>query len=464
MKTFNYLFSKLSLLLLIITFVSCDNNDDDDYVNPVPDSVVTYALADEDYTSLVAALQAADGNLVDALSGSGPFTVLAPTNEAFSAFLSDNGFASLSDVPTDVLSQVLLNHVIPANVWSGDIVSAGSGYTTTLATGAGDRPMSLFFDSSNGVMFNGVSTVIAADGMTGNGVVHKIDKVIGLPTIVDHAVANSSFTSLVGALTTDGNTTFTSLLSSAGDFTVFAPTNDAFSSFENPNAQELNSILANHVIPGASAFSDQLDNMYVKTAAQMMDGSMIDMYINTDNGVMVNGMANVIAADVVASNGVIHVVDKVIDIPSVVDFAVSDPNFATLVSALTRDDLETDFVSILSSYDMEVYPFTVFAPTNEAFGALLAELEISGLADIDMATLSATLMHHVVAGANVRSMSLTDQMEISTLGGSIYTDLSDGAKLVDMNSRSIGISVVDVQAGNGVIHVIDQVILPNLSE
>jgi len=464
MRNFKYFYYPILLIILNLTVVSCDDDDDDmepDMIQAM--NLVELASSDDDLTSLVAALVAADGDLPSALSGSTNYTVLAPSNEAFSVFLSQNGFNSLADVPTDVLSQILLNHVIAGNVSSSDLVGASSGYTNTLATGAGDMPMSLFFDASNGVMFNGVSSVTFADLIATNGIVHKVDAVIGLPTIVDHAVANPNFSSLVGALTTDGNSTFTDLLSTAGDFTVFAPVNDAFASFTNPMSNDLNAILSNHVIVGASVFSSDLSTGYVKTAAMMpMSNNYIDMYINADNASL-NGTSKVVLADVVASNGVIHAVDQVIDLPTVVSIALADNTFSTLVSALTREDLQTDFVSVLNSMEMDLYPFTVFAPTNDAFTALLSELELSGLGEIDEPTLSATLMNHVVSGANVLSTDLANQMMVNTLDGMQIIDLTDGAKIVDQNGRIANIIVVDVQTANGVIHVIDKVILPNLN-
>ncbi len=470
MKLLSNKLTFLALLAFVFLFQSCDSDDNETMPEVVlPTTIVDVAIATPQLSSLVAALQAADMDLPSVLMGTGPFTVLAPSNDAFSNFLSSNGFASLSDVPTDVLTQVLLNHVIVGELEASDLISLGSGYASTEAMGAGDRKMSIFFDATSDVTFNGISTVTAADVEASNGVIHLVDAVIGLPTIVDHAVANSNFTSLVGALTTDGNTKFTTLLSTPGDFTVFAPINEAFEAFDNPDMNELNNILSNHVVVGSSVFSDQLSNSYVSTAA-VLPGTEnnLSLYINTDEGVVLNGESTVALADVVASNGVIHAVDQVIDLPTVVDFAVTNSEFETLVAALTREDLQTNFVEILSSTpaDSELAPFTVFAPTNAAFGALLEELGVAGLGDIAEATLSATLTNHVVSGVNVLSNQLTDAMEISTLGGIILTDLSDAStpKLVDSNDRESQIIGFDVQAVNGVVHVIDRVILPNLGE
>ncbi|MCR9264431.1 MAG: fasciclin domain-containing protein [Flavobacteriaceae bacterium] len=422
--------------------------------------ITDLAIGNENLENLVAALMAADGDLPNALRGDGPFTVLAPTDEAFETFLDG---ASLEDVPVEVLTQILLNHVIEGTLYSTDLTGLGSGYTTTLARGAQDANISIFFDTSDGVTFNGVSSVVTPDVKALNGVVHVVDAVIDLPNIVDHAVANPNLTSLVAALTDGGNTTFTDLLSDEEEeFTVFAPVNDAFAAFTNPNSNDLNAILSNHVIVGASAFSSGLTNSYVNTAAEFDTDENLSLYINTDDGVTLNGVSNVAIADIVATNGVIHAVDAVIDLPTVVTFAVADPNFSTLVQALTELTPSTDFVSVLSAQDgAGDDPFTVFAPTNDAFAALPA---IPAEAD-----LIPILQHHVVAGANVRSGDLTDGIMATTLEGDAITinlpgtgdniaDVTDGS-----GNMGIGIDAVDVQAINGVIHVLDGVLVPDTS-
>ena len=425
--------------------------------------ITDLAIGNENLQNLVAALTAANGDLPTVLRGTGPFTVLAPTDEAFTTFL--NG-SELGDIPVDVLTNVLLNHVIEGVLYKSDLDGLGSGYTKTLATGAGDQNMSIFFDTMDGVKFNGASSVATPDVKALNGVVHVVDAVIGLPNIVDHALANPGLTSLVGALTEGGNTTFTNLLSDDEEsFTVFAPVNAAFDAFTNPNSNDLNAILSNHVIVGAAAFSSGLMNSYVNTAAEFDMDVPLSLYINTDDGVKLNGMSNVAIADIVATNGVIHAVDAVIDLPTVVTFATADPNFSTLVQALTELTPSTDFVSVLSAQDGNGDdPFTVFAPTNAAFDALAA---IPAEAD-----LIPILQHHVIAGANIRSGDLTpngDTVTPATLEGDTFTitlpgtneniaDVTDGA-----GNMGIGIDAVDVQAINGVIHVLDVVMVPDVN-
>jgi uncharacterized surface protein with fasciclin (FAS1) repeats len=317
--------SKLTFLLFVGFSIQSCSDDDDDVTTPTgPSNIVEIAMDTPDLSNLVAALSVADGNLVDVLSG-GEFTVLAPTNEAFETFLAANGFMSLSEVPTDVLSNILLNHVISGTINSTNLVDAGSGYSTTNASNMDGDNLSLYFDTSSGVTFNGISSVVAAD--------------------------------------------------------------------------------------------------------------------------------------IVASNGIVHVVDEVIGLPTVVTFAVSNPALSTLVAAMTTEGLSVDIVSILSSSD-EPSPFTVFAPTNDAFGSLLAELELNALGDIPVSILEATLGTHVAPEANVRSTDLVDGMSVNTISSTITVSLSDGAKLIDPNGRESNIVAVDIQAYNGVVHVIDNVLLP----
>ena len=178
--------------------------------------------------------------------------------------------------------------------------------------------------------------------------------------------------------------------------------------------------------------------------------------------VTLNGEAMVTQGNVYASNGVIHAVNRVIPLPSIVTFAKADKNLGVLLSALTRQDLTTDFASVLSTgLGTSPAPFTVFAPTNQAFVDLLAELGISSLSAIDEPTLKATLTYHVIGELNAYSTDLSDNLELNTLGGPITANITGGATLTDGNNRVSNIIAVDIQANNGVIHVIDKVILPN---
>ncbi len=285
-------------------------------------------------------------------------------------------------------------------------------------------------------------------------------------TIADFVARNSDYTSLKAALDKTG---LTAVLAAQGEFTVFAPNNDAFAAFLNANGFAslndvptglLTNVLLNHVVAGKVMAAD-LTTGYINTlATEASSGANLSMYVNTSSGVKLNGISTVTTADINADNGVIHAVDTVIALPTVVTFATADPTFAILVAALTRAD-QPDYVGILSTSEGTApAPFTVFAPTNAAFGALLGELGVSGLDDIDGATLTAALNTHVIAGANVRAENLVNGT-VSTLGADLIID-ADNATITDPNGRVSNIIVVNVQAANGVVHVIDMVLLPQL--
>lgn len=471
MKTKHFIIALFSLSLIT---TSCSNDDDGTKTPEPTPNIVELAQQTPSLSSLVAALLRADGDLATVLAGNGPFTVLAPTNDAFATFLSDNGFNSLEEVPTDVLSQVLLNHVIMADVSASDLTSMGSGYTSGSATGAGDENISIYFDATNGVTFNNIATVTTADVNASNGTVHIIDAVLGLPSVVDLAISNSDFSNLVAALgAADGD--LVSVLSGDGPFTVLAPSDAAFSTFLDGAALgdvdtgALSQILLNHVIIGSTITSTALLDLgagYTNTGATGPSDNALSLYFNTTNGVMFNGISTVTKADIVGTNGIIHAIDTVIDIPTVVTFAVADPNFSTLVDALTTLTPATDFATILSrtetgNSDMLDPNFTVFAPTNDAFAALTAVPEEAALTQI--------LLHHVIKEANITSSMLTnpgdttaatiegDDITISLPGtGNNIANITDGSGATD-----IGIVAVDVQAGNGVIHAINKVMINN---
>ena len=314
------LFKIIPILLISLTTLQSCNNNDDENVEDVS-TIVNLAVDSADLTSLVAALDRA--NLVSALNGEGPFTVLAPTNDAFAAFLSANNFNSLEDVPVDILTKVLLNHVISGSLISTDL---STGYANTLATSAASQtPLSIYVDTSNGVRFNGVSSVSAADILAVNGVIHKVDAVIGLPNIVTFATADPNFSTLVSALTrSDLTTDFVGVLSTdsataPAPFTVFAPINDAFNrllielnlaSLSEIDEPTLDVVLKYHVVGGANVLDSNLtDNLTVSTLSGDITADITGGARLTDSS---GRVSDIIATNVQANNGVIHAINKVI--------------------------------------------------------------------------------------------------------------------------------------------------------
>jgi len=274
---------------------------------------------------------------------------------------------------------------------------------------------------------------------------------MGEKNIVEVAAEAGQFSILIQAAQKAGLADY---LSTQNGITVFAPTDAAFknllkdlgaNSLDDIPVADLTNILLYHVI-GSKAMSTDLKSGYLPTLSKSGDNS-ISMYINLANGVAINKNTKVTSADISAKNGVIHVVDKVILPPTVVNIALDNDNFTILVQAVVKAGL----VDALSGKG----PFTVFAPTNDAFNALFAQLGISGINDLTAEQLIPILTYHVVSG-NVLSKSLANG-NVGTLneGKSLTVNLTGGVKI-----NSSEVIAADIQGSNGVVHVINKVLIP----
>lgn len=287
------------------------------------------------------------------------------------------------------------------------------------------------------------------------------------PTIVDIAADNADFSILVRALQ---RTNLVNTLDGSGQFTVFAPTNDAFQTFfaslgssvtvENVDANVLKGILLNHVIGSEIKSADIPSSTYVSTLSPFSTAAnapTISMFVQksggtvTINGGTNNGGTTVVQADLDASNGVIHVVGDVIKIPTIKNHAIANPNFSTLTSLLVDQGLVPTLDGTSGA------PFTVFAPVNTAFDSATLSL-YSGLSS---SLKTQVLTYHVVGGVNVRSNAIPSG-NITTLQGQSFsitgTSIDDAGSNVNKN-----IILTDVQCSNGIVHAIDKVLLPNLN-
>ncbi|AUC17052.1 hypothetical protein BTO06_07695 [Tenacibaculum sp. SZ-18] len=457
---------KLFFLGLFLGFGFLTSCDDDD-TNVIEDNIVDIASSDSNFSILVQALQKAD--LVSALQEDGALTVFAPTNDAFLALLDKKAaWTSLDDIPVETLRSVLLYHVLPVyapsqNLSDNQVVSTLNGANITIDLSSGVK-----IESTSGQSVSVTQTDILAK----NGVIHVIDEVL-LPTelpqdITDLAIATPDLSILVQALQ---RANLVGALQAEGPYTVFAPTNTAFqalldsnpdwNSLEDIPVDVLTNVLLFHVING-NVTSDMLSDTYVNTLATGPNSEPLSLQIEVTGGIEFNGDANPISGsiDIAASNGTIHLIDKVMLPPNVVTLALNNSGFTSLVAALTDSRHTTDFVSILSGEG----PFTIFAPTNSAFQALLDSNDSwNSLADIPIATLDAVLKYHVVNGANVQADQLTNG-DVTTLGGTITIDLTSGAQIKTSSMQTVNILVGaatnDVQGTNGVIHAVDAVLLP----
>lgn len=468
--------------ILLITLVSsvflqgCGSSNNSNQVetpdhNPdpsAPTTIVDVAVRDGNFTTLVSALQATglDNTLADTDS---EFTVFAPTDDAFALLGQETIDSLLDDVET--LSDILTYHVISGEVDAAAAV-ASAGSTVQMVNGD-EIGLSL---SGENLLVN-LSTVTVTDIQADNGIIHVIDAVLmppedrGEPTmnIVDTAIDAGIFTTLVSALQATGLDV--ALADETKSYTVFAPTDDAFAMIgeetltaliENPEV--LSAILLQHVVEGevASTAAFTLNGQSATTLAE----EAIPLLINDSLNSLLFGGATVTVKDIYATNGVIHVIDMVVvadvELPqpqamSIVDVAVANGSFTTLVTALQATGLDT----VLDDPDTD---FTVFAPTDDAFALLGSETIASLLADTD--TLSDILLNHVISGTAVLQdgavsvAQSADKMVTMANDNQVSLSLGDGTLYVNKSA----VSLTDVIADNGVIHVVDQVILPLAEE
>lgn len=288
----------LTLPVLASTLVAC-SDDDDTPTAPAPQTITQTAAATASLSTLVTALQAAE--LTTTLNGPGPFTVFAPVNSAFSALPSDVVTRLLETGNRAILTKVLTFHVVPGRITASQLRD-GQSLTTVEGTAL---PVSV----ANGVVTVGGARVTTADVEASNGVVHLIDGVmLGSLDIVDNAIIRG-FSSLVSAV--QAANLVTQLR--GGSLTVFAPTNAAFSAIPGgapSDVATLTRVLQLHVV-GSRALSSQLSNG--QQLPTLLTGTSLT--VGLTGGVRVTGprnFASVVAADVVAKNGVIHVIDTVL--------------------------------------------------------------------------------------------------------------------------------------------------------
>jgi transforming growth factor-beta-induced protein len=279
---------------------------------PLAKDIVDTAVADGRFTTLAAALQAA--GLVDTLKGKGPFTVLAPTDDAFAKLPAGTLDELLKPENKQKLTDILLYHVVDGKAMAADVVKL-SAVTTLLGKDVAIK-------QDMGSVYANDAKIIITDIETSNGVIHVIDSVLLPPAeeaamdkkdIVDTAVADGRFTTLAAALQAAG---LVETLKGEGPFTVFAPTDDAFAALPAgtvdslllpENKQKLTDILLYHVVPGKVMAADVVN----LTSAPTVLGKDIKVTVK-DGKVYLNDTVQVIITDVETSNGVIHVIDAVL--------------------------------------------------------------------------------------------------------------------------------------------------------
>ena len=347
------------------------------------ESIPAFVSQDDRFSTLLAAVGAAE--LVETLSGEGPFTLFAPTDEAFAALPEGTLENLLKPENKQMLVDILLYHVVAGEFPAGDVLSSSS-----IPSIYGQN---LEVDADN-VKIAGAK-IIETDNITKNGIVHVIDKVLipnmesdntkefdSIPAFVSQ---DDRFSTLLAAV---GAAELVDTLSGNGPFTLFAPTDEAFAALpegtlENllkpENKQKLVDILLYHVVAGEFAAGDVLSS-----------GSIPSIYgqnLNVDaDNVKIAG-AKIIETNNKTKNGIVHVIDTVL-IPQDIISVASSAGFSTLVAAIEAAGLTETLKG--------EGPFTVFAPTDEAFAALPEGTLESLLMPENKHVLISILTYHVV--------------------------------------------------------------------
>ena len=428
----------------------------------VAQTIVQIAATTPGFSILVAILSLPE--MADLLAAANDptsdLTVFAPTNDAFAALLTALGKTELSELPVTLVREIVQYHILGGAVLSPDL---SNGDVPTLLP---DESVTVNID--NGVKIND-SNVIAdyTDVTAVNGVIHGIDAVL-LPSFVASAVGTVSevilfdndYTILAAALR---KAELLETVSTAEALTVFAPDNAGFiaagiTSLDGLEKEDLQPVLLYHVL-GSKVLSTQLpeDGM----AKTLNNDEMIYLGYLT-NSVLINGLSTITSVDTEKSNGVVHGINRTLlpPAPNVVEIAVAladmgdDSEFTVLVSLLSSDSLSSVADALIAAENV-----TVFAPTDAAFAAIADVVPT-----LNAAQLTEILQYHA-ATARVFAGDLQDGQTIPMISGeTIKVNISAGA--VSLTDKSGGddanVIEVNIHGSNGVIHVIDKVLLPSL--
>jgi len=456
-------------LVVALSVVACSGGDGgvrvQDPVAPAPaepagPSIVDVATEAGSFETLLAAASAA--GLVETLSDqSASLTLFAPTDAAFEALFATMPEGAKDELLADAeaLTSILTYHVLKGAV---DIAAAGELAGTAVETFNGEKVALTIREDA--YLYVNEAKVDPYDIMASNGVIHVIDKVLLPPepdtsaadmTIVEIASANEDFETLVSAITAADLVGTLGNPDPAAKLTVFAPTDDAFAmlgdlglAYLTDDLDRLTNTLLYHVIDGAV---DSIDAAAAyNQSVTMKNGDSAEVTI--ENGMLMIGDATVVTKDIIASNGIIHVIDSVLMPPSAgpapiaVEAAVAGA-FNTLMTAVETADL----TETLMAPDANL---TVFAPTDDAFALLEPGTVDALLADIEALT---DLLTYHIHDDTLSSGRLTLLTALPMLNNEdVAISEVDGVLMIN----DAKVIMADVEANNGVIHVIDKVLIP----
>jgi uncharacterized surface protein with fasciclin (FAS1) repeats len=329
MKKYLKINNVIFILFVLAANFSC-NTDNGIPVIPLPETnLIEVAAAEPDLSTLVVALERA--NLTATLEGSARYTVFAPSNSAFTAFLAINGFGSIDDIPLETLTLLMSNHVVSGLIDSANLINLQKNYLATQADGpvAGTN-LALYFDASDGVTLNGISKVSEADILASNGAIHMVDTVIDLPTIETFIAADENFKDLDTAF--DLISPVSALPESikdpeSGPITLFAPATHAFEVLLDSNNDWeflsdidetlLTAILEHHILDGNTSTEELApESMFTTLEGDEITVNSLNGNIEITDGA---GNAGIVVAPGIGGiqsiNGIIHPLPEQVMIP-----------------------------------------------------------------------------------------------------------------------------------------------------
>jgi len=462
----NYSISKLTKILPVLLFAcilfSCQDDDDNGNVIEGNNSIINYLQKTSQYSIIAQTVVKAgyDGTLD---GNSGTYTFFAPDNEAMNLYFSDLGISGVDALSQEEAQRLVNYHLLQT---PNNEENFTTGYLKTSAKKVLNDSVSynldLFVDSEEDLIFNAQTSIVSPNVDVDNGVLHGINKVLNPPSVTDFMQIDSRLSSYYEELETEN---LLSEIQGEEDKTIFAPIDielDPFLANQNFTSSEKDNFLKNHIMGGFFT-TDFLRTGYFKNRAVAFNNQNIDTYFNLTLGLLLNGTSSIVQQDVIATNGVIHILDKVLEVPNLATFINADADLSTFQTALTRDDqLPEDYINRLMSDDGTESPFTVFGPVNTAFESALLELfpdQNATLEDIGTATLTSILNSHIVTNNAYTLENLPST--ITTLANQLQVIKTDSTfTLTDVQQRQSSSVRIDVQAKNGLLHKIDTLLLP----
>jgi len=446
-STLSYVHRLVAVVLIgALGFLAACDDDDDGMVDPPieDDGTIADIVGDDDsFSTLLGLLQGED--LTDALGEEdATFTVFAPTNAAFGPYDLDAIAGTEGAV-----GEILRYHVVQgAAVASGDLTDG-----QTIETLAGDE---LTVSLRDGNVFIDGAQVTQPDVEADNGIIHVIDRtLIGNQNLANVAAFVNETSVLFDTVAGAG---LGEAFADAEQWTVFGPNN---ATFENADLsgfseEEIAQILQYHAVAGSATTSTALLDLLAEGEVTLttVQGEDLTIALDGDQVVFNDGQATLDVAnlDYLASNGILHVIDGLLLPPSLVpattiaDVVAGDENFSTLLAALQAADLVDPLAD-------EEATFTVFAPNNDGFAPINTDVLLAQPA------LSEVLGYHVIPDAEIAAADLSEgDNPVTTLAGEELTVVVNDDGVFIEGSEVVNF---DIEADNGIIHVLDRTLLGN---